>query len=975
MAGKPQQQHVMASGLSQGGLGRQILLGFMVMAVAPLLLVALISYQQFKANLTQQALLKLEDASVEAERFVLNWLDYRRMDLASQASAFRNAWLLEYLLKGQADSGRPLSEYVRSHDWLYKLEVTDSHLLTLIRRYDYIEDLYLLDLHGNMVYNTQHERAHLGTNMLTGPFKASHFSQAIRTTLEKKRFAYSGVERYEAFSNRLTSFISAPLLDENSEMVGVFAMQIRLDRIYKLLETPSRTGMVHYLIDDQGLLHSPVNGRVQQVLRKQVVTPFAPSVQSGDEAGDETVPAHGLAGVQRFDLDDQTAWRYQGILGRPVFGVAHPVEYLGHKWLLISEVDVETSLSLIQVFTLMIGLAVVLLAVLALFAALLITRRLTAPIEGLVTHAGRVADGRTEPFTQDMAYTELKVLANALNHMLEQRTGHEDALKQSHSNMQQALERMAVQEQRYRSLVSNIPGLVYRCEVDANWTMRFMSDYALEITGYPAADFIGNSVRSYASIIHPEDQQYVNACVDAGIHGSGEFHMEYRILTRGGKVRWVFERGQCIRQPIGGNHFLDGFIWDISTIKESEQALLSAKQEAEQAAKVKAEFLAVVSHEIRTPLNGVIGMLGLLEKSQLDEQQHNKAHIALESANTLLALINDILDFSKVDAGKLELERIPFDLVALFESTLAAAQFKAQEKGIELVLDASSIDHVWVQGDPTRIRQILSNLVSNALKFTAEGQVKVQVALDRYKEQVKLLCTVSDTGIGIAWENLATLFDSFTQADSSTTRQYGGTGLGLAICKRLSQLMQGDIFVTSQVGQGSQFTFVLSLELAEQERTENSEALVFNQHHIFAQPSRQRILLVDDNAINVLVAQELLADMGLKADTAGTGLEAIKVLKQSAEHKPYNLVLMDCQMPEMDGYEATRRIRHGEAGMRFRDVAIVAMTANAMKGDKEKCLAVGMNDYLSKPLDIEQVKAVLQRFLPTVVADDESPSG
>ncbi len=942
------------SGLARGSLGRQIMLGFVVMAVAPLLLVALISYYQFKSNLTQQALLKLDETSIEAERFVLNWLDYRRMDLASQAGAFRNAWLLEYLLEGLKDSGKSLADYVRSNDWRYKLEITDGHLLTLIRRYDYIEDLYLIDRDGNMVYSTQHERPHLGTNMLTGPYRESRFAQAIATAMQQHKFAYSDVERYGPFTNQLTSFMAAPLIDENQEKMGVFAMQIRLDRIRKLLATQSRTGLTHYLIGEDGLLRTPINGRKQQVLRRLVKIPFTHEGMRQQ--------------AQSFELDGQQAWRYTGIHGRPVFGVARPIEFLGVNWVLVSEVDVAESLTLVRLFTFSMVLAVVIIAVAAIALALTITRRLTAPIYGLVEHADSVAQGKNQPFKGDAPYSELKLLSNALNNMLLQRNQNEAAIQTSHESMQLALERMAVQEQRYRSLVSNIPGVVYRCELDANWTMCFMSDYAEELTGYPASDFIRNAVRSYASIIHPDDVHHVETQVNEGLKGTGEFVMEYRINTQSGKVRWVFERGQVVRGHEGQSDCLDGFILDITPIKETELALVQAKHQAEEAAKVKADFLAVVSHEIRTPLNGVIGMLGLLEKTDMDENQTHKLTIAKDSANALLVLINDILDFSKVDAGKMELEQIPFNVRTLFENTLEPHRLKAQEKNLDFIIDIKGIDHDWLEGDPTRIRQVLSNLVSNALKFTEQGHIKIQAALDHYRGHVKLICMVSDTGIGIAPEKMEKLFDSFTQADSSTTRKYGGTGLGLAISKRLCQLMHGDVFVTSEAGKGSQFTFLAALHMTQaidhipQEEQEDVRPL-------FQQQTQLRILLVDDNSINLVVAEEMLQDIGLHAETACTGQEAISTLRDSPQGAGFSLVLMDCQMPEMDGYEATKRIRKGEAGARYRNIPIIAMTANAMEGDKEKCLAAGMDDYLAKPLDAAQLADVMLSYLPLMRQD------
>lgn len=949
---------VVRSRFAKGSLGRQVLIWFVLMAVTPLLLVALTSYIQSKNTLIQIAFGKLNDASSEAQRFVLNWFDYRRMDISSQAGAYRNAWLLEYLMEGLADSGKSVEDYVRSPEWDYRLQITQGHLLTLIKRYDYIEDIYLIDPQGFMVFNTQHDRPHLGTNMFKGPYKDTKFAKTVKRSLENNEFYYSDIERYIPFDNQLTSFITAPLANENGDIAGVLAMQIRLDRILNLLSTKTQTGLTHYLIGPDSTLRTPILGDERGVLNRRVNTPF------NDERIKQIAKVYEQEGVQ--------TWRYKGMTGKPVFGVSRDIQYLGVNWKLVSEIDTGKSLASVNWMALSMLVLVIVIACCAVLFSFLLTKRLSAPIHGLAKHARQVSEGKNKAFSAKGHFNEMIMLSNAFNYMLKQRNQSEFELQVSHENVQKALERMATQEQRYRSLVANIPGVVYRCDVDLERTMRFMSDYTFELTGYAATDFIESSVRSFSSIIHPEDRETVELAVMEGIKKSGSFFIEYRILHKSGKVRWVIERGSKIKANHGEVDHLDGFIMDITQTKEYENELLQAKVNAEQAAQAKADFLAVVSHEIRTPLNGVIGMLGILEKTDLNQNQLNKTKVATDSANALLVLINDILDFSKVDAGKLELESIDFDVVSLFENTLETARFKAKENNIDLFLETDGVDKRWLRGDPTRIRQVITNLVGNALKFTNEGWVKVQVTLDHYKEHVKLICMVSDTGIGIPEEKIETLFDSFTQVDTSTTRKYGGTGLGLAICKRLCQLMRGDIWITSEGGKGSQFTFHVSLEVGEVSVEENltntqSDYLTFEKNDGLVADTDTadgindiRILLVDDNSINLMVAEDLLGDLGLHAETACTGLEAIDTLRDAPEDAPFQLILMDCQMPEMDGYEATAKIRDGEAGYRYKSIPIVAMTAHAMEGDKEKCLNAGMDDYISKPIHLEKLEAAIK---------------
>lgn len=577
-------------------------------------------------------------------------------------------------------------------------------------------------------------------------------------------------------------------------------------------------------------------------------------------------------------------------------------------------------------------------------------------------------------------------------------------------------------------------------------------------------------------------------------------------------------------------------IEDMTKVKESEKkladyaediefknwALEDEKEKAEAATKIKSQFLANMSHEIRTPMNGVIGMLGLLSGDTLTNEQQRHLNIAEGSAHSLLSLINDILDFSKIDAGKMELENIDFDLRTMLEEFAESMGLQVQNKGVELVLNITEIDESRVKGDPNRIRQILTNIVSNAAKFTEVGEVVIKVSLIKDdSDQCTVKFHVIDTGIGIPSKNIPTLFDSFSQVDASTTRKFGGTGLGLTIAKKLCNLMEGDIEVTSVENEGSHFSFCVKLQRSSasikvsspfsldninllvvddnasnrmaissqlthwganvvtaaggsealkicHERTKNNNDDFFDMIFIdmemgditgielgktlnlnpeftmvklilmtpmnyscrsntitdlgfsghFPKPiitsdlfaalslvctptisqslkndnannvspfivqeaistvedkanitsttrilSNLHILLVEDNKINRMVAKGILNKFGITSiDFAVNGYDAIASLKESENNKPYSLILMDCQMPEMDGYEASQNIRNGNAGESNKNLPIIAMTANAMSGDKEKCINAGMTDYLSKPINPEKFFSILERW-------------
>jgi len=414
---------------------------------------------------------------------------------------------------------------------------------------------------------------------------------------------------------------------------------------------------------------------------------------------------------------------------------------------------------------------------------------------------------------------------------------------------------------------------------------------------------------------------------------------------------------------------------DITQQLQSEAALIAARDVAEAATLAKSEFLATMSHEIRTPMNGVLGMLNLLERTQLDNAQLHKLSIARSSATALLTLIDDILDFSKIDAGKLDLDMIDFDLRQLLHGFIELMELRAAEKKLALTLDIASIENPMVRGDPGRLRQIFMNLVGNAIKFTEHGEIVVRCRLERSGNNVRLDASVCDTGIGIAQYKLGILFNAFTQVDASTTRQYGGTGLGLAISKKLCDLMGGEIRVASTLGKGSEFSFSIDLQTA----NATGPALI-PEHNMRATdptalkwPANTRLLLAEDNAINHEVARMMLEEMGLGIDIASNGLEALTLLKAASSTEPYSLILMDCQMPELDGYDTSRMIRAGHAGAHNAAITIVALTANAMKGDREKCIAAGMNDYLSKPINPAELANLLQYWLQPPLTRNAAP--
>lgn len=492
------------------------------------------------------------------------------------------------------------------------------------------------------------------------------------------------------------------------------------------------------------------------------------------------------------------------------------------------------------------------------------------------------------------------------------------------------------------------------------WSPQFK-----KLLGY-AEDEIKASYTAFQALLHPDDIEKVKALVQEHFEKNVPFNIECRLRKKDGEYCWFRSKATTVRDENNKPIRMVGSIRDISQRKDGElklrdyademesksRELAIAKEQAEQANRMKSDFLANMSHEIRTPMNAVIGMTSMLLESNLQPDQRKKLDIIHHSGEALLEIINDILDISKIEAGKMDLEPIAFNLKTTLSDIVSLLTPRASEKGIKIDLQYIKDTPNWVMGDAGRIRQILINLISNSIKFTDFGQVLVNVkAINSNEQNVTLRFDVIDSGIGISEETQKKLFEKFMQGDSSTTRKYGGTGLGLAICYRLVKLMGGDIGVKSKEKKGSTFWFTLNLPICKSEEVADQIA---NKTATF---SNTHILVGEDNHINQVMITQMLQMIGCTVEIATNGQETIDML--SAKH--YDLVLMDCMMPKINGYDAARLIRKMEGDKK--NTPIIALTANALQGDRQKCLNAGMNDYLTKPVRKQELQAMLAKWL------------
>ncbi len=935
-------------------LRTQLVVIFLLLAVVPAMSVVVLKYQVARQGLNQAAEFHLHSISKSHAIFLDEWFNDRLLEAAYLADTDYTKVLLNELVAVEAQA--ELSS-VGSPLWQRTVHEHEMGLVNVRNHFAFFHDLYLISPQGKILYSTL-MRDDLGGSLVGGRLASTRFADATRAALQDREQKFSDFERYRIVDDLVSGFIVTPILGESGDVLGAFAVQMRLDKIETAMGNAPNAHSYHYLVGQDGRLRSSISGDSEQVLLQQVQSVQVRAWQQGETSPNAT---------------NMHVERYVGPKGSVVLGVQQALDVGGVSWLLVSEWEETHALGGIRSLGWASIWILLLIAIPAAILGLWMARRIIGPLRALASSAEAAARGNLDAQVEVGAKNEIGHLAHTFNHLLASR-------------------------------------------------------------------------------------------------------------------------------------------------KDYENELGAAMQQAQTANKAKSDFLACMSHEIRTPMNGILGMLGLVQRAPMRPEQQRKLSIAYDSAKDLLTLINNVLDVARFERDQVELEAVPFSIAEQLEQVIREQSRLAHAKGLEVVLDAIELKHHQVTGDPLRFRQILAQLVDNAIKFTEAGVIVVKAG-SRASAENKVLfeCEVRDSGIGISPEKMDSLFDAFTQVDVSTTREYTGMGLGLTIVKTLCQLMGGDVDIESEVDEGTAVRFhtilssveslpvlddcmsadlsrlrvlvvddlatnreilreqlhswgvhveecgsahaaltllehsgdeafdvvLLDYQMPEMdglsfarrwrlygksspkllllssvqfaEKIENLSDVGFSGclikptmpstlHKALAllttkqdgapafvtssvleaitadddtgsEDSAQggpsgRVLVVEDNAINQDVISCLLSDWGLEVEVAANGRIAIDTLKNTSQ--AFDLVLMDCQMPQMDGYEATRAIRRGEAGARAQQLPIVALTANALRGDKERCLAAGMDDFLGKPIDPDLVLQSLRKHMRSNTASAPS---
>ncbi|MEA2029725.1 MAG: response regulator, partial [Campylobacterota bacterium] len=1029
----------------------------LIVSVVPGIIMFIIDYRINAQNLEGIAKNNLLKENHLHKELISNWFESTTKNISLIAQR-QNTIEFYKSIQTLYHSKENLDQTLKSFEYAVLEHQYDHDFKELINTLDYIYNFFFIDLEGNIIYTLKKE-SDLGTNLLNGRYSKTKFAKSFQKTLKSGTTSFSDLERYAPSNNSVNGFITQLIIDLKGDIIGVLAIQVKPNFIINILEKSDPINR-HYLIGTDGLLR-------HDLFKEHKVLEYRINTQQFDHWHQEHI-SH-----KNFLAHHEKFFDYQSFNDKRVLGINSNIDLFGIQWVLISEIEHDFLLNQANSSLQALTVAFILLGILTIFSSIYISNRIANPINHLALLSNAFRVGVRDITIEKSRSNEIGELQLSLQKMI-------DTIKNDEKKLEEANQKATL------AIASAKAGTIFFDLKKAylEWDRRSM-----EIFGVDESNF-HNDYDSWLKRLHPEDLPRMNQAFENALTYGENIKHNYRIIRPDGELRYIRVNANIMRDEMGNAHSITGLHFDETEHKETQKAIIDAKNEAEEASRAKSQFLANMSHEIRTPMNAIMGMSYLALQNELDPKIANYIQKVHRSAEGLLQIINDILDYSKIEAQKLELESVPFSLEELLEDISNIVGLKAQEKEIEIIYNIAHDVPRFLKGDPLRLGQILLNLGSNAVKFTPiAGEIILSIEVEQKNKQIfDLKFCVKDTGVGIAKAKLKNLFEAFSQEDNSTTRQYGGTGLGLTISKNLVELMGGRICVQSTEGLGSTFSFIIPLEISyqakesialphsllkdkrvlivddnstsievltdileyyqlavdsAQDRDEAIEKLKKSKKITTEQPydlllvdwkmsklngaqtlqkirdnlkikntpaiimiptyereevqqqvlnlditsfiikpiiegallnammvamgilkqelgvkelfqkdihesiqalSGAKILLVEDNDTNQELALDLLSSNGIGVELAHHGAEAIEMIKEGE----YDGILMDCQMPIMDGYEATRIIRQDP---NFANLPILAMTANAMKGDKEEVIEAGMNDHIPKPID------------------------